>query len=106
MEKLASEQREAITCTDEDLKELKGCIELGFGFGLDEDHKLCGMLPALTLYYAVKRQYLSCNSHPSSSSSNSEPEVAMVTVSDDSQLTKTRLKHWAQAVACSIMQSY
>lgn len=41
--------------TDEDLSELKGCIELGFGFKEDEGQALCNTLPALDLYFAVNR---------------------------------------------------
>lgn len=43
--------------TDEDLNELKGCIELGFGFSEEEGQRLCNTLPALDLYFAVNRQY-------------------------------------------------
>ncbi|RZS14191.1 hypothetical protein BHM03_00045861 [Ensete ventricosum] len=43
--------------TDEDLDELKGCIELGFGFSEEEGgHDLRHTLPALDLYFAVNRQ--------------------------------------------------
>lgn len=42
--------------TDEDLNELKGCIELGFGFNEEDGQKLCNTLPALDLYFAVNRQ--------------------------------------------------
>lgn len=42
--------------TDEDLHELKGCIELGFGFNEEDGQKLCSTLPALDLYFAVNRQ--------------------------------------------------
>uniref|UniRef100_A0A7N0RB24 Uncharacterized protein n=1 Tax=Kalanchoe fedtschenkoi TaxID=63787 RepID=A0A7N0RB24_KALFE len=42
--------------TDEDLHELKGSIELGFGFNEEEGQRLCGTLPALDLYFAVNRQ--------------------------------------------------
>jgi len=42
--------------TDEDLHELKGCIELGFGFKEEEGHQLTNTLPALDLYFAVNRQ--------------------------------------------------
>ncbi|XP_075074774.1 uncharacterized protein LOC142161724 [Nicotiana tabacum] len=43
--------------TDEDLNELKGFIELGFGFNEEEGQRLCSTLPALDLYFAVNRQY-------------------------------------------------
>lgn len=42
--------------TDEDLHELKGCIELGFGFNEEEGYQLTSTLPALDLYFAVNRQ--------------------------------------------------
>lgn len=44
--------------TDEDLNELKGCIELGFGFNAEEGQRLCTTIPALDLYFAVNRQFL------------------------------------------------
>lgn len=42
--------------TDEDLHELKGCIELGFGFNEQDGQTLCSTLPALDLYFAVNRR--------------------------------------------------
>lgn len=42
--------------TDADLDELKGCIELGFGFNEEDGQRLCSTLPALDLYFAVNRQ--------------------------------------------------
>ncbi|KAJ7973498.1 Protein of unknown function (DUF1685) [Quillaja saponaria] len=42
--------------TDEDLHELKGSIELGFGFNEEDGQTLCNTLPALDLYFAVNRQ--------------------------------------------------
>lgn len=42
--------------TDEDLHELKGCIELGFGFNEEDGQRLCNTLPALDLYFAVNRR--------------------------------------------------
>jgi len=42
-------------CNDEDLNELRGCIELGFGFNEEDGQKLCNTLPALDLYFAVNR---------------------------------------------------
>ncbi len=44
--------------TDEDMDELRGCIDLGFGFSNEqEDMELCNTLPALELCYAITRQY-------------------------------------------------
>lgn len=42
--------------TDDDLNELRGCIELGFGFNEEDGQKLCNTLPALDLYFAVNRR--------------------------------------------------
>ena len=40
----------------EDLKELKGCLQLGFGFTDDEGgQRLTNTLPALDIYFAVNR---------------------------------------------------
>ncbi|KAG2694028.1 hypothetical protein I3843_08G117100 [Carya illinoinensis] len=107
--------------TDEDLHELKGCIELGFGFNEEDGQKLCNTLPALDLYFAVNRQ-LSMSSvstprsrEPSSpvasrSSTSDSPRSdsdswKICSPGDDPQQVKTKLRHWAQAVACSVMQS-
>ncbi|RWR95789.1 hypothetical protein CKAN_02514500 [Cinnamomum micranthum f. kanehirae] len=43
--------------TDGDLSELKGSIELGFGFKEEDGQILCQTLPALDLYFAVNRQF-------------------------------------------------
>lgn len=47
--------------TDEDVDELKACIELGFGFEsspeVETDRRLVDTLPALGLYHAVNRSY-------------------------------------------------
>ncbi|KAK4774382.1 hypothetical protein SAY86_009317 [Trapa natans] len=109
--------------TDEDLSELKGCIELGFGFKEEGGQALCNTLPALDLYFAVNRQLspsprstLQGNS-PWSPSGSSPPSPSGSTTSDteswkicspgdDPEHVKTKLRHWAQAVACSLMQTY
>ncbi|KAL0855752.1 hypothetical protein Bca101_060905 [Brassica carinata] len=110
--------------TDEDLNELKGSIELGFGFKEDAGQKLCNTLPALDLYFAVNRQ-LSPLPSPSSSSRTSSASSSAFSMSipgspkktdsdslkivcpgDNPQQVKQRLRHWAQAVACSVMQTY
>ncbi|RRT73846.1 hypothetical protein B296_00025394 [Ensete ventricosum] len=41
--------------TDDDLEELKGCLDLGFGFSYEEIPELCGTLPALELCYSMSR---------------------------------------------------
>ncbi|XP_058740602.1 uncharacterized protein LOC131612869 [Vicia villosa] len=114
-------------CNDEDLHELRGCIELGFGFNEEDGQKLCNTLPALDLYFAVNRN-LSLSpvssptpthtphrlSHSHASSTIASPTGSMVdsdswkicSPGDDPALIKTKLRHWAQAVACSVMQSH
>ncbi|XP_047331036.1 uncharacterized protein LOC124934548 [Impatiens glandulifera] len=120
--------------TDEDLSELRGSIELGFGFNEEGvlkkpgGRRLCNTLPALDLYFAVNRQFatspvtsprsqissqISCLSSTSSSSSligspnsNSDDSWKICSPGDSPQQVKTKLRHWAQAVACSVRQSY
>ncbi|XP_073311329.1 uncharacterized protein [Primulina huaijiensis] len=121
---------EADDLTDEDLNELKGCIELGFGFNEEDGQKLCNTIPALDLYFAVNRQFATS---PIASPASSGSASGMSTTSssslgghsssfgsprsdtdstwkicnpgDDPEQVKTKLRHWAQAVACSVMQS-
>ncbi|KAL5557009.1 hypothetical protein UlMin_039245 [Ulmus minor] len=108
--------------TDDDLDELKACFELGFGFDSPEvDQRLSDTLPALELYYAVNKQYNESISKPpatitttsSSSTTASECETlsplgsphTMFGPGDNPQTVKTRLKQWAQVVACAVRQS-
>lgn len=44
--------------TDEDLDELKGCLDLGFGFSYDEIPELCNTLPALELCYSMSQKFM------------------------------------------------
>lgn len=113
--------------TDEDLDELKGCIELGFGFEFESSEiepRLSDALPALNFYHAVNKRYhdtvfkslppspSSCSTS-SSSSSSSECDSPLPVCSPDAifcsgdnpQMVKTRLRQWAQVVACSVRQS-
>lgn len=103
--------------SDEDLHELKGCIDLGFGFNEEDGQGLTNTLPALDLYFAVNRQFSpspvstpseSSSGHRSSSftSPKSESDWKICNPGDDPQQVKTKLRHWAQAVACSVKQSY
>ncbi|KAL0281806.1 UNVERIFIED_CONTAM: hypothetical protein Sradi_7285300 [Sesamum radiatum] len=125
--------RRRMFLTDEDLNELKGCIELGFGFNEEDGQRLCSTIPALDLYFAVNRQF-STSPLSSPASNGSAPSLAGSTTSgsssasglggrsssfggpisesdwkicspgDDPEHVKTKLRHWAQAVACSVRQ--
>jgi Protein of unknown function (DUF1685) len=44
--------------TDDDLEELKGCVDLGFGFNYEEIPELCNTLPALELCYSMTQRFL------------------------------------------------
>lgn len=129
--------------TDEDMDELRGCIDLGFGFSNEqEDMELCNTLPALELCYAITRQYndvvtgrsssspISTSGRSSNSISRSFDQTSSSSSSsldrtssssslqsspmeswrisspgDHPSQVKTRLRHWAQAVACTLRQS-
>ncbi|CAJ1976243.1 unnamed protein product [Sphenostylis stenocarpa] len=120
--RMQERRRSSTVCddlTDEDLHELKGCIELGFGFNEEDGQRLCNTLPALDLYFAVNRRLSpSPVSTPQSnasslggrSSSFGSPRSdtdswKICCPGDDPEHVKTKLRHWAQAVACSVMQS-
>ncbi|GFZ21687.1 membrane insertase, putative (DUF1685) [Actinidia rufa] len=112
--------RRSKSVTDEDLDELKACFELGFGFGVlsdspGMDQRLSDTLPALGLYYAVNKQYYDAVSKSSSSSTVSDCDSpspssvgsphTILSPGDNPQTVKTRLRRWAQVVACSVRQS-
>ncbi|CAL4993699.1 unnamed protein product [Urochloa decumbens] len=107
----------ARSLTDDDLEELKGCVDLGFGFSYDEIPELCGTLPALELCYSMSRRFL--DEHPQQMGKHEEAPAAspMVPASpaqpgatnwkisspgDSPDEVKARLKYWAQAVACTV----
>ncbi|KAL9690353.1 hypothetical protein QQ045_010751 [Rhodiola kirilowii] len=53
-------RKESRSLTEDDLDELKACIELGFRFEMNTpkiDRRLSDAIPALELYYAVNKQY-------------------------------------------------
>ncbi|WVZ76141.1 hypothetical protein U9M48_024139 [Paspalum notatum var. saurae] len=126
-----SSERVMRCLTDEDLDELRGSFELGFGF--DEETggaHLRDTLPALDFYFAVNRQLSdpklrTLAASPTStlsavSSSSTLPDIPspsspiaaeagsgadawkIICPGENPQLVKTRLRHWAQVVACSI----
>ncbi|CAN6247975.1 unnamed protein product [Urochloa humidicola] len=125
-------ERVAKRLTDEDLDELKGSMDLGFRFDEQKGGQdLCDTLPALDLYFAVNRQLSepkmrwSTSSAPSLSATKSSPNLCgspcpgspsgaqsnamdswkICSPGDNPQLVKTRLRHWAQVVACSVKHS-
>lgn len=66
-----SRHRQSKSVSDDDLEELKACIELGFGFDSPEiDSKLSNMIPALELYRDVNNQYKNHSLSRSSSTSS------------------------------------
>ncbi|KAM0940137.1 hypothetical protein DsansV1_C19g0160741 [Dioscorea sansibarensis] len=101
--------------TDEDLEELKGCLDLGFGFNYDEIPELCSTLPALELCYSMSQRFLdeqhqvraveeTSGEVVECSPANSAP-IANWKISspgDNPDEVKARLKYWAQAVACTV----
>ncbi|KAJ7566236.1 hypothetical protein O6H91_02G093300 [Diphasiastrum complanatum] len=110
--------------TDEDLDELRGCIDLGFGFSYEADSELWDTLPALELCYAISQQLENEQSRSSPTlefennnldasasfgSSIASPSASSWLVcspGDQPKEVKERLRHWAQAVAFTVRQSY
>ncbi|KAG8089633.1 hypothetical protein GUJ93_ZPchr0011g27049 [Zizania palustris] len=108
----------AKSLTDDDLEELKGCVDLGFGFSYDEIPELCGTLPALELCYSMSQRFL--DEHQSPPKPEKKKPVAEATAvapaspaqpianwkisspGDSPDEVKARLKYWAQAVACTV----
>ncbi|KAJ6806489.1 uncharacterized protein M6B38_174760 [Iris pallida] len=98
--------------TDEDLEELKGCLDLGFGFSYDEIPELCSTLPALELCYSMSQRFLDeqqqqQRSPPPDPSAADAPAAPVAnwkfsSPGDDPEEVKARLKYWAQAVACTV----
>ncbi|XP_015942350.1 uncharacterized protein LOC107467699 [Arachis duranensis] len=92
--------------TDDDLDELKGCLDLGFGFSYDEIPELCNTLPALELCYSMSQKFTDHSSSDADSSPDSlSSSIANWRISspgDHPEDVKARLKFWAQAVACTV----
>ncbi|KAK9062490.1 hypothetical protein SSX86_019677 [Deinandra increscens subsp. villosa] len=98
----------AKSLTDEDLDELKGCLDLGFGFSYDEIPELCNTLPALELCYSMSQRFLDEQQKSQEEEVDetvSPPPIANWKISspgDHPEDVKARLKYWAQAVACTV----
>ncbi|CAK9144887.1 unnamed protein product [Ilex paraguariensis] len=68
--------------TDEDLEELRGCLDLGFGFSYDEIPELCNTLPALELCYSMSQKFLD------------EHQKSPETLSDTASSTSSPIANW------------
>ncbi|KAG2296741.1 hypothetical protein Bca52824_043410 [Brassica carinata] len=112
-EKRAKYDQEDLTraksLTDDDLEELKGCLDLGFGFSYDEIPELCNTLPALELCYSMSQKFLDDKQNHQEDSHLPPPTttspVANWKISspgDNPDDVKARLKYWAQTVACTV----
>ncbi|XP_072953049.1 uncharacterized protein [Typha angustifolia] len=95
--------------TDEDIDELRGCMDLGFAFDSDCCGKrLAETFPALDLYYAVHRSYPAAGTSPLDSASSSSvgspagSPISIFSPGDNPEAMKARLKQWAQVVAWSV----
>ncbi|KAL1191166.1 hypothetical protein V5N11_014230 [Cardamine amara subsp. amara] len=98
--------------TDDDLEELKGCVDLGFGFNYEEIPELCNTLPALELCYSMSQKFMDQDHHqhssPEKKSSVIDSPVSPIaswkisSPGDNPDDVKARLKFWAQAVACTV----
>ncbi|CAF2038106.1 hypothetical protein HID58_032450 [Brassica napus] len=98
--------------TNDDVEELRGCIELGFGFEPDSpdlNQRLTDTIPALDLYCAVHRQYCNHLSRTSSFASETDSISSSTTTvldkGDDRKTVKQKLKQWARVVAFSVRQA-
>uniref|UniRef100_J3LHF0 Uncharacterized protein n=1 Tax=Oryza brachyantha TaxID=4533 RepID=J3LHF0_ORYBR len=122
MHKGSSALRRVRSVTDDDLDELRGCMDLGFGFEA-AGCPLCGAgrsrlvetLPALDLYYAVHggggvgegcaaASPCSCGATSSEASEESPlgSPMSILSPGDPPETVKMRLKQWAQVVALSV----
>ncbi|XP_019182407.1 PREDICTED: uncharacterized protein LOC109177496 [Ipomoea nil] len=106
-------KRRSKSVTDEDLNELKACIELGFGFELDSpemDQRLSETFPAYSLFYSVNKHLndtvsKTANASDCDTASSVGSPDAMFAPGERPEIVKTRLKRWAQVVACSLRHS-
>ncbi|KAF8093953.1 hypothetical protein N665_0373s0010 [Sinapis alba] len=101
--------------TDDDLEELKGCVDLGFGFNYEEIPELCNTLPALELCYSMSQKFMDQDHHHHHTSSPEKKSSTMLeshvspiaswkisSPGDNPDEVKARLRFWAQAVACTV----
>ncbi|KAF7039006.1 hypothetical protein CFC21_049088 [Triticum aestivum] len=95
--------------TEEDLEELKACLDLGFGFSYHEIPGLRGTLPGLELCYSMTRRFLDEQRtlvgqlEPAAAAAATPiPDWRISGPGDDPDEVKARLRYWAQTVACTV----
>eukprot|EP00850_Spirogloea_muscicola_P020696 SM000224S07084 [mRNA] locus=s224:415:1686:+ [translate_table: standard] len=108
--------------TDADFEELRGFIDLGFTFSDDGSDcpQLCSTLPALQLCRAVSQHFKAEHGGRADSPVSTLISLDFTSPTKDGprprplsihhrgepeDLLKVRLRHWAQAVACTIRQA-
>ncbi|VAH66906.1 unnamed protein product [Triticum turgidum subsp. durum] len=100
--------RRTRSLTEEDLEELKGCLDLGFGFSYHEIPGLCGTLPGLELCYSMTRRFLDEQRtvvgqlEPAAAAAAPIPDWKISGHGDNPEEVKARLKYWARTVACTV----
>ncbi|KAG6512919.1 hypothetical protein ZIOFF_031058 [Zingiber officinale] len=80
--------------TDEDLEELKGCLDLGFGFSYEEIPELRNTLPALELCYSMS-QMLRLDDPNQQMSSENSPLLAHWRISSPADMSKSMKRSFA-----------
>ena len=115
----AAGARQAMSVTDDDLDELRGCMDLGFGFEAGCGawrSRLAETFPALDLYYAINckgdgqgAEVCACGAERTPAASNLASEespigspMSILSPGDPPETVKMRLKQWAQVVAWSV----
>ena len=73
--------------TDDDLDELKGCLDLGFGFSYEEIPELCNTLPALELCYSMSQKFMD-------DQQKSPPESAQAPATDSCSSVSSPIANW------------
>ncbi|KAG0499534.1 hypothetical protein HPP92_004225 [Vanilla planifolia] len=99
--------------TEDDLDELRGCIDLGIVFGDESAERIGEILPALDLYLSVRRGFYSVTSGRSSASDTSSFKgspagnpLSIFSSGNTPSEVKAGLKRWAQVVACAVRDPY
>ena len=89
--------RRARSLTDEDLEELKGCADLGFGFSYDGIPELRGTLLALELCYSMSQRFLDQPQAPqeqeTAATPTTSPPVANWKISSPGEKSKSNASH-------------